>query len=164
MATEFELTDDMRAVIGVPSEPWLVEFTTTSIRAFARGVGYVDSRYYDEDAARAAGHDKLPAPPCYLGTPVWIPGQSDATFSGPRNTGPAVHHGLKGLLDGGTEVIYERPLKAGDRLFMTSTTTNLEVKESKGLGKMLVVTIEQTFTDSVEGDVVMRTYAQAIYY
>ena len=68
------------------------------------------------------------------------------------------------MIDGGTEVIYERPLKAGDRLFMTSTTTNLEVKESKGLGKMLVVTIEQTFTDSVEGDVVMRTYAQAIYY
>lgn len=164
MAAEFELTDEMRAVIGVESEPWPVEITSTSIRAFARGVGYTDLRYYDDAAAAAAGHDALPAPPCYLGTPVWIPGQSDPTFSGPRAGGPSVRHGLKGLLDGGTEVVYERPLAAGDKLFMTSKISNLEVKESKGLGKMLVTTSEQTFTDQATGEVVMRTYAQAIFY
>ncbi|WP_116999421.1 FAS1-like dehydratase domain-containing protein [Desertimonas flava] len=164
MAAEFELTDEMREAIGVESEPWPVELTTTSIRAFARGVGYTDRRYYDEEAARGAGLDTLPAPPCYLGTPVWIPGESDPTFSGPRRSGPAVKHGLTGLLDGGTEVVYERPLKAGDRLFVTSKISDLEVKESKGLGKMLVVTSEQTFTEQDTGDVVMRTFAQAIYY
>src|SRR5215218_8610796 len=160
MAAEFELTEEMRSVIGVESKPWLVEVTTTSIRAFARGVGYTDLRFFDEREAQAAGHSVLPAPPCYLGTPVWIPGLSDTTFSGPRNAGPPVRHGLKGLLDGGTEVVYERPLKAGDRLLMTSKISDLEVKESKGLGKMLVVTSEQTFTDELNGDVVMRTYAQ----
>jgi hypothetical protein len=41
---------------------------------------------------------------------------------------------------------------------------NLEVKESKGLGKMLVVTSEQTFTEQDTGDVVMRTFGQAIFY
>lgn len=164
MAAEFELTDEMREAIGVDSEPWPIEVTTTSIRAFARGVGYTDRRYYDEAEAQAAGHDELPAPPCYLGTAVWIPGESDATFSGPRRSGPAVKHGLKGLLDGGTEVVYERPLKAGDRLLVTSKIADLEIKESKGLGKMLVVTSEQTFTEQDGGDVVMRTFAQAIYY
>jgi len=164
VAAEFELTDEMRAVVGVESEPWPIEVTTTSIRAFARGVGYDDLKYYDEEAAKAEGYDTLPAPPCYLGTAVWIPGKSDPTFSGPRNTGPGVRHGLKGLLDGGTEVVYERPLQAGDRLVMRSKVANLEVKESKGLGKMLVVTSEQTFTDQDSGDVVMRTHAQAIYY
>lgn len=164
MAAEFELTDEMRAVVGVESDPWPVEITTTSIRAFARGVGYTDPRYYDLASAQAEGYDTLPAPPCYLGTPVWLPGQSDPTFSGPRNTGPSLRHGLKGLLDGGTEVVYERPLRAGDQLFMRSKTSNLEVKESKGLGKMLVVTSEQTFTDQVTGEVVMRTFAQAIFY
>lgn len=156
MAEHFELTDEMRAVIGVESDPWPVEITTTSIRAFARGVGYDDRRYYD-------GED-LPAPPCYLGTPVWIPGESDATFSGPRNTGPGVKHGLKGLLDGGTRVEYERPLRAGDRLLMRAKVADLEVKESKGLGTMLVVTNEQTFTEAESGDVVMRTFGQAIFY
>ena len=62
MAAEFELTDEMRAVIGVESEPWLIEVTTTSIRAFARGVGHDDLRYYEEDEARAAGHDALLPP------------------------------------------------------------------------------------------------------
>ncbi|MDH4146080.1 MAG: MaoC family dehydratase N-terminal domain-containing protein [Acidimicrobiia bacterium] len=164
MAAEFELTDEMRAAVGVESEPWPVEITSTSVRAFARGVGYTDPKYYDDAAAAAAGYDALPAPPCYLGTPVWIPGKSDPTFSGPRNTGPSVRHGLRGLLDGGTEVVYERPLKAGDKLFMTSKIADLEVKESKGLGKMLVVTSEQTFTEQDSGEVVMRTFAQAIYY
>ncbi|MGD9755235.1 MAG: MaoC family dehydratase N-terminal domain-containing protein [Acidimicrobiia bacterium] len=164
MAAEFELTDEMRAVVGVESEPWPVEITTTSVRAFARGVGYTDGKYYEVEAAKAEGHDTLPAPPCYLGTPVFVPGKSDPTFSGPRNTGPSIRHGLKGLLDGGTEVVYERQLKAGDKLFMTSKVSNLEVKESKGLGKMLVVTSEQTFTDQSSGDVVMRTFGQAIYY
>src|SRR5438105_1142576 len=56
MAAEFELTDEMRAVIGVESKPWPVEVTTTSIRAFARGVGYTDLRYYDVGEAQAAGH------------------------------------------------------------------------------------------------------------
>ncbi len=164
MAAEFELTDEMRSVIGVESAPWPVEVTTTSIRAFARGVGYTDLRYYDESEAHRAGHVALPAPPCYLGTPVWIPGQSDTTFSGPRHTGPSVRHGLSGLLDGGTEVVYERPLVAGDRLLMTSKVSDLQVKESKGLGKMLVVTTEQVFTEQDSGEVVMRTYGQGIYY
>jgi hypothetical protein len=157
VAAEFELTDEMRAVIGVESDPWPVEITSTSVRAFARGVGYTDPRYYEGDGP-------LPAPPCYLGTAVWVPGKSDPTFSGPRNSGPSVKHGLKGLLDGGTEVVYERPLVAGDKLFMRGKVSNLEVKESKGLGKMLVVTSEQTFTEQDSGDVVMRTFAQAIFY
>lgn len=164
MATGFELTDEMRAVIGVESEPWPVEVTTTSIRAFARGVGYTDRRYYDEDAATAAGHDTLPAPPCYLGTPVWIPGESDPVFSGPPRSGPTLEHGLRNVLDGGTEVVYERPLRAGDRLLVTSKVADLQVKESKALGSMLVVTTEQTFTERDSGDVVMRTHGQTIFY
>ena len=164
MAAEFELTDAMRAVIGVESDPWPVEFTTTSVRAFARGVGYTDPVYFDLAAAAAAGHDTLPAPPTYLGTPVFMPGLSDRTFSGPRSTGPGLHHGLKGLLDGGTEITYERPLKAGDRLMVTNKVADLEVKEAKSLGKMLVVTSESTYTDATTGELVMTSRGQAIFY
>ena len=100
MAAEFELTDEMRAVVGVESEPWPVEITTTSIRAFARGVGYTDRALLRGGRRRPAGAAVLPRHPGV------DPGESDATFSGPRNTGPGVRHGLKGLLDGGTEVVY----------------------------------------------------------
>ena len=55
MAEKIEITDAMRAVIGVESPPWTHEVTTTSVRGFARGVGYTDRVYYDEAAAKAAG-------------------------------------------------------------------------------------------------------------
>jgi acyl dehydratase len=164
MAESFEITDEMRALIGVESEAWTYEVTTTSVRAFARGVGYTDPVYFDEDAAKSAGYASLPAPPTYLGTPVFIPGQSNDTFSGPRNSGPTLNHGLPGLLDGGTETIYERPIVAGDVLSVTSAVTNLETKQSKGLGVMLISTTEMTCRDAKSGDVVARQRAQAIFY
>ncbi len=164
MAADFELTDEMRSVIGIESAPWTVELTTTSVRAFARGVGYTDPVYFDEDAAHAAGYKSLPAPASYLGTPVYIPGQSDTTYGGPtRSAGPSLDHGLKNVLDGGTETFYERTLVAGDVLTMTSSVADLEVKEMK-IGRSLVVTSETTYRDKATGDVVARQRGQGIFY
>ena len=45
---EFEsvVTDEMRALIGVKGEETISELTTTSVRMFARSVGYVDPAFY----------------------------------------------------------------------------------------------------------------------
>src|SRR5687768_18245248 len=51
---QFEITDAMRAAIDVESDGWPVEFTSTGIRSFARGVGITDTVYYDVAAAQAA--------------------------------------------------------------------------------------------------------------
>ena len=85
MAEHLEIKDAWRALVGVESSPWTHEVTTTSVRAFARGVGYTDPVYFDTEAARAAGYRSLPCPPTYLGTPVFLPGQSSDTFSGPKS-------------------------------------------------------------------------------
>ena len=163
MATSFEITPEMRALVGVESEPWTYELTSTSVRAFARGVGYTDRTYFDREVARAAGYADLPAPPCYLGTPVFVPGECSDTFSGPKGSGPELKHGLPGLLDGGTETVYERPLVAGETLTATSRLTDLQTKESKGLGVMLITTQETVWRDAA-GSVVATQRAQAIYY
>lgn len=163
MAKEFELTDAMRARIGEESEPWIHEVTTTSVRAFARGVGYTDPVYYDVDAARRAGYRSLPAPPSYLGTPVFIPGRSSDTFSGPIGTRRGLDHGLSGLLDGGTETFYEADICAGDTLSVVTKLADLEVKESRSLGKMLVTTEESTYTNQ-DGRRVAVQRRQAIFY
>ena len=163
MADSIEITDQMRAAVGRQSEPWTYEVTTTGVRAFARGVGYDDPVYFDAGAAAAAGYDALPAPPCYLGTPVYIPGRIDERFSYPPSARPGLGHGLKGLLDGGTDTTYERPVLAGERLTARSGVVDLEVKQSRSLGAMLVVTSETTFTDE-GGDVVARQRSQAIFY
>ena len=163
MAKEFELTDEMRSHIGEASDPWSHELTTTSVRAFARGVGYTDPVYFDVDAARKAGYRSLPAPPTYLGTPVFIPGRSSDTFSGPASTRAGLKHGLPGLLDGGTETVYHGDLCAGDTLTVVSKLADLEVKESKSLGKMLVTTQETTYTNQ-DGKRVAVQRGQSIFY
>jgi acyl dehydratase len=163
MAQEFELTEEMRSHVGEESDPWTHEVTTTSVRAFARGVGYTDPVYYDVAAAKAAGYRSLPAPPTYFGTPVFIPGRSSDTFSGPVATRRGLQHGLKGLLDGGSEIEYYADICAGDTITVTSKLANLEVKESKSLGKMLVTTAEDRF-ENQDGTLVAVQRRQAIFY
>ncbi|MGH9246122.1 MAG: FAS1-like dehydratase domain-containing protein [Acidimicrobiales bacterium] len=163
MAERIEIADDMSAAIGVESEPWTYEVTTTGVRSFARGVGYTDPVYFDVDAARTAGYDNLPAPPCYVGTPVFVPGAVDDRFSTPRRSSPRPSLGLENVLDGGTETVYERSVVAGDVLTGSSAIANLEVKESAALGAMLIVTTESTYRDR-HGAVVARQRSQAIFY
>jgi acyl dehydratase len=160
---ESRLAERMRAEIGAETEPWMFEVTTTGIRAFARGVGYRDPVYYDVDAARAAGYDALPAPPGYLGTPVYVPGRSDETFSVPLGTGPRPRFGLEHVLDGSTEVVYERPLVAGDTVTVTTRLVDATVKESKTLGTMVVATAESTGRDA-GGEIVVRERSKFIFY
>jgi N-terminal half of MaoC dehydratase len=163
MAEHFELTDAMRAQIGTASPPWTLEVTTTSVRAFARGVGYADPVYFDIETARQAGYRNLPAPPTYLGTPVFIPGRSDDTFSQPKAARQGVEHGLKGLLDGGTETEYFAEICAGDTLTIVSRIAALDVRTSPSLGKMLIMTTESTYTNQ-DGKTVAVQRGQAIFY
>ena len=163
MATSFELTDDMKSVVGKESDPWTYEVTTTSVRAFARGVGYTDPVYYDVRAARAAGYPNLPAPPTYLGTPVFIPGRSHDIFSGPTEGQPQLRHGLKNVLDGGTETEYFARVCAGDVLTVTNKIIDLKIRESPKLGKMLIVTSETTFTNQ-DGKRAAAQRSQVIFY
>ena len=163
MAEKIEISDAMRALIGVESEAWTHEVTTTSVRAFARGVGYTDLVYYDEPAARAAGYRSLPCPPTYLGTAVFIPGQCSDTFSGPKQSGPSLDHGLPNLLDGGTETEYLADICAGDTLRVSSKISDLTVREGRSTGQMLIVTRETKVVNQ-NRELVALQRGQAIFY
>jgi hypothetical protein len=163
MAESFEITDEMRGVVGIESSPWTHEVTTTSVRGFARGVGYSDLVYYDEAAAKAAGYSSLPCPPSYLGTPIFIPGECSDTFSGPKETGPGIDHGLPNLLDGGTETEYFADICAGDTLSVTSKVSDLSTREGKSTGTMLIVTRETNVMNQ-DGQLVATQRGQAIFY
>jgi len=164
MAEKFEITDAMRAQVGKETPSWTYEVTTTSVRAFARGVGYTDPVYFDVEAARRAGYRNLPAPPTYLGTPVFIPGRSSDTFSMPTEGMPRLDHGLPGLLDGGVETEYVADICAGDTLTVSARLSHLQTRDSKALGVMLITTVETTFTNAATGETVAVQRGQAIYY
>ena len=137
------ITDEMRARIGVESEPWTLEVDKTSVRMFARSCQYTDPVFYDEEFARSKGYRSLPAPPHYLGTPIFNPAQSDVTFGGPRGR-QRFESPFKRRLNGGTDIEYFDTICAGDVL--TATSKISDIAERKGsIGTMLITTTETTY-------------------
>lgn len=163
MAENFEITEEMKSQIGWTSEPWTYEVSRSSVRMFARGVGYTDLVYYDVDEAKKAGYRDLPAPPTYLGTAIFIPGLSEDHLPRAPKSTPEIDHGLPGLLDGGTETEYLETICAGDTLSCTNKLVDLVTKESKGLGTMLIMSAEATYTNQ-DGKVAAIQRSQAIFY
>jgi hypothetical protein len=132
------VTDEMRATVGVESEPWTVEVDRTSVRMFARSCQYDDPVFYDEAFARSKGYRSLPAPPHYLGTPVFDPNAPA------RGAARALTIPYKRNLNGGTDVEYLDTICAGDVL--TATSQIAEFEETKGrLGPMLIIRTQTTY-------------------
>ena len=158
--SESLITDEMRATIGQESSPTTLEVDKTSVRMFARAVGYTDPMYYDEEAAKAAGHKSLPAPPGYLGTPVFKPGGASR---GPSSqNGPQPSRPLNRILNGGTEIEYFGPIVAGDTLISTSHTAAFEERQGS-IGQMLITTSKTVYKNPA-GDVVAIATGTGIRY
>lgn len=161
MADDFNL-DEARKQVGQESEAWPYEVTNTSVRMYARAIGYSDRVFYDEGEAKRRGYRGLPAPPGYLGTPVFDPERSDPTFGFPRGQGPRLNGLPPNLLDGGTQTEYEGDwICSGDTLEVTQKLS--DVSERQGaLGRMIFVTSEALYKR--EGEVVARQRLTTIHY
>jgi hypothetical protein len=98
--------------IGVISEPRSVEVEKGFLKFFARATGETDPVYFDEDAARAAGHPGLPAPPTYLfSLALSVPAKRGDIFD--------LIYGMgldrRCILHGEQNFTYHRAIYAGDR-------------------------------------------------
>ena len=160
------ITDEMRAAIGKEGEPWTVEVDKTSVRMFARAVGYSDPLYYDEEFAKSKGYRSLPAPPHYLGTPIFNPRGSDPTFGAPRRGNRDFQTPYKRRLNGGTDVEYfsKGPgdaICAGDVLQASSRIADM-VERRGSIGPMLITTSETIYRRN--GDVVAIMRGTGIAY
>jgi len=152
------ITDEMRASIGKESDPTTLEVDKTSVRMFARSVGYTDPVFYDEAAAQAAGYRSLPAPPGYLGTPVFDPNKRGARPQ--QMLEPS--RPLKRVLNGGTDVEYLADICAGDILTSVSAVSSIEERQGR-LGEMLITTTKTTYRNQ-DGEVVAIMTGTGIRY
>jgi acyl dehydratase len=164
---EFEsvITDEMQAQVGKEHEGGLSEVTTTSVRMFARSVGYDDPVYYDQEVAKERGYRDLPAPPGYLGTPVFDPRNSDPTFGGRRGSGPRIQSPYTLVLNGGTDVEYfDEPIVAGDTLSSSSQLESLNERYSAALGGPMLIQVSKTTYTNQAGAVVAVMRGTGISY
>jgi hypothetical protein len=153
-----ELSEEMKAAIGVQGPPVVHEVTAPGIRTFARAVGYRSEVYYDEAAARAQGHPAIPAPPGFFGSVRFSPNAPDEGRRRPQFRSP-----FRRNLDGGTEIEPIERVYAGDVLEAVTTLANLEIREGR-LGPMLVRTSETVYTRRSDGQVVARTRRTGLSY
>lgn len=164
---EFEsvVTGEMRSQVGAPREPVQTEVTTTSVRMFARSVGYDDPVYYDREEAQRRGYRDLPAPPGYLGTPVYNPATADPTFGAPRSTQAGVRSPYKLVLNGGTDVEYtEVDICAGDVLTGVARLASLNERYSPALGGPMLVQVTATTYTNQDGAIVATVRGTGLSY
>ena len=155
--TMTELTDEMKAAIGQAGPVTRYEVTAQGIRTFARAVGYQNPIYFDDEVANARGHRALPAPPGFLGVPIYRP--NDHVQYGPSFVDP-----FKRELNGGTGVTLVAQVYAGDVLAAVITLVDLKLVSSRSLGQMLVRNLETVYTRDSDGEIVARTRASSLSY
>jgi acyl dehydratase len=115
-----------RGHIGAQSEPRSIDVEAGQLKFFAKATGQTDPIYFDEVAARAAGHRALPAPP---------------TLSISLAAGAPAQHGtlesmdvdMRRILHGEQSFTYHRMIYAGDRITLVTTTTDIYDKKGGAL-------------------------------
>jgi len=118
------------------------------IHEFANSLMDDGSLHHDENAARAAGLPSVVAPPTFPSAAAFFP---DPDARGPSMKGLD----LRFLLHGGQELIYERPIFAGDVLQSEMGESKSWEKEGKRGGTMKFVEHETLWRDEA-GEIVLR--------
>jgi len=118
------------------------------IHEFANSVLSDDPLHHDLEAARTAGLPSVVAPPTFPSAAAFFP---DEGARGPDLKGLDVRF----LLHGGQELVYERPIFAGDELHAEPGETRSWEKEGKRGGTMKFVEHETLWRDG-DGDIVLR--------
>jgi acyl dehydratase len=120
--------------VGRESAPVVLDVERGHIRRFVEAVGDTNPIYVDEAAARAAGHPRIPAPPTFA---------IALRANDPRG---GIEMDWRKLLHGEQELVFTRPLYAGDRLTIVGRIAAADVKETKS-GIMDVMVLETVATD-----------------
>lgn len=135
------IPDEVKAMIGVTTEPMIMEVERGAIRRFADAIEDPNPLYRDVEHARNSRYGEIICPLGFFGWPLRGGGleQMMGTLM------PVMMKaGLFRILDGGIEYEYFLPVRAGDTLTSYGKIADIREREGKS-GKMLFMTIEQTF-------------------
>lgn len=145
------ITDELRSMIGMTTEPVIHEVERGAIRRYAEAIDDPNPLFRDVEYARGTKYGELICPPGFFGWAIKGGGVMELLGT----VGAAVMRaGMPRILDGGVDYEFLLPIRAGDTL--TSTGKFVDIREREGRsGKMLVLTLENTFLNQ-NGDLVAK--------
>lgn len=156
MVQDSVITDEMRSLIGVESEPSVYEIEKEPIRRWAEAVGDPNPLYHDEEYARKSQYGGIIAPPGFLGN-----------YAYPVKVGkppPRVKSPFWRGLAGGNEYEFFKSVRAGEVLMVTTKLADLYERQGRpGIGRMLFQVMEITYRNQ-QGEVVAKAQHTSILY
>ncbi|MDW3178877.1 MAG: MaoC family dehydratase N-terminal domain-containing protein [Acidimicrobiia bacterium] len=158
------LTDEARAWANEPFAPYEVTISATDIARYARAIGETDPIFYDAEAARAAGHRNVVAPPYFPYTirmqAANLRDRSDLEPDGSSSEDvPPVE--TTRAMAGETKIEMGVPIAAGDTITLEKRIVDLYEKSGRS-GDLVFVVQEFRFTNQ-DGALVMREEFTRIY-
>jgi acyl dehydratase len=121
---------DRESHVGIVSEPRIVDIEAGFLKFFAKATGETNPIYFDEGAARAAGHPAIPIPPTYLfSLQMSSPAKRGDIFD--KRGGLGVD--MMKMLHADQGFTYYRPIHAGDRITITTTTEDIYARKGGAL-------------------------------
>ena len=137
------LPEEITKFIGQTISSTTYEVEKGAIARFVEAVGDPNPLYWDEEYARKSRYGSIIAPPGFFGWPVRRRGEpSGDLMTLGANLAKA---GYGRILDGGVEWEFLKPIRAGDKLTVTSVIRNI-VERSGRTGKTVFMFRETTHT------------------
>ncbi|MBD2897813.1 MaoC family dehydratase N-terminal domain-containing protein [Spirillospora sp. NPDC000708] len=124
-----------------PTDPY--EVSRVKIREFADAIGDHNPIYRDREAAKAAGHPDVIAPPTF---PIVV------SLGNAGLADPDLNLNYAMVVHGEQRFEYTRPMRAGDVVTCTSTITEIR---SIGNNEKMVI---ETDVKTVEGELICKSY------
>ena len=127
----------------------LGEIRALDFQRYAVATGDMNPLYFDEDAARSAGHPGIVAPPNYLSSVLhWDVGPTDDRMRADgteRGMLPPELEGMR-LMGGGHQLTLGQPVRPGDRVTARRSFVEQYQRESK-LGRLHFAVYEIVYTN-----------------
>jgi acyl dehydratase len=115
-----------RGFIGYEFAPRFADVEKGQLQFFAKATGETNPIYFDEGAARAAGHRNLPAPPTFLYS-------LELLAPDPKGTFALLGIDIGKVLHGEQQFTYVRQIYAGDRIKLSTRISNIYDKKKGAL-------------------------------
>jgi acyl dehydratase len=142
MAEGSKITNDIKSMIGLWSEPVVLEVEKGAIARYADAIDDDNPLYRNEEYAKSSRYGGIIAPPGFFGWPV---GGGNIEAGMARIVGAVASAGMPRILDGGIEYNLYAPVRAGDILVTYGKLADAREKETKSQGTMVFLIIEQKY-------------------
>ncbi len=115
-----------KSFIGLETQPRSVDVEKGQLKFFAQATGETNPVYFDENAAKAAGHPTLPAPPTFLFClETMAPSTDNVMAKLGINIGRVLH--------GEQQFTYGKPIYAGDTITLRTRVSDIYDKKGGAL-------------------------------